>query len=239
MKLKTKISKLTEDDLILRGEKLSHLISSSSFSESIFLLLNKRKPSEVENKVFSALLISCIDHGAGTASSLSSRFIMSTGNSLNTAVSGGILALGDYHGGASEKAMEQLKKVKDVKAFVSKTLKNKEIIFGYGHKIHKNEDPRVKEILKLCKSLEYDSKYIKLAQEIETSIEKTKGKKLCLNIDGLMAAILLEMGFSPLAARGVFIIARTPGLVAQAIEEKETEKPVRRLDEKDISYEDE
>jgi citrate synthase len=44
------------------------------------------------------------------------------------------------------------------------------------------------------------------------------------------------MGFSAEAGRGVFIIARTPGLVAQAVEEKENEKPVRRVNEEDIEY---
>ena len=72
--------------------------------------------------------------------------------------------------------------------------------------------------------------------EIESVLEKEKGKKLCLNIDGLIAAILLEMGFSPQAGRGIFIASRTSGLIAQAIEEAEEEKPVRRIDEKDISY---
>jgi len=237
MEFKTKISKVTEDDMILRGEKLSSLISSSSFSDSIFLLLNKKKPSSEESKVFSALLVSSIDHGMGTTSSLASRFVMSGGNSLNAAVGGGILALGDYHGGAGEKALEQFKEISNAEEFVSGALASKKVIFGYGHKIYKTEDPRVKQVLELCNSVGYKSKYIDLALEIESALEKAKGKKIILNIDGLMAAILLEMGFSALAARGVFIIARTPGLVAQSIEEKEEEKPVRRVDEEDINYE--
>ena len=36
--------------------------------------------------------------------------------------------------------------------------------------------------------------------------------------------------------RGVFIIARTPGIVAHVVEEALREKPVRRLSEKDVEY---
>ncbi|MBC8500723.1 MAG: citryl-CoA lyase [Nanoarchaeota archaeon] len=236
MEFKTRISKLTKDDMIIRGEKLSSLIKENSFTDSIFLLLRNRKPTQKESKIFSAMLISIIDHGMGTTSSLTTRFVTSTGNSLNTAVGAGVLALGDYHGGAIEKAMIQFKEVKKAEKFVSKNLKDKKIIFGYGHKIYKEEDPRVRQIISLCRELNYPSKYISLAINIEKSIKKKKGKKICLNIDGLIAAVLLEMGFSPKVGKGIFIIGRVPGLIAQAIEEKEEEKPVRRVDETDIDY---
>lgn len=249
MKFKTKISKLTEDDMIIRGEKLSTLIKNNSFTDSVFLILRKRKPTTKESKIFSAMLISIIDHGMGTASSLTSRFVMSTGNSLNTAVGAGVLALGDYHGGSIENAMVQFLKLlkqegkisdKDItimaEKFVSKSLENKKVIFGYGHKIYKHEDPRVKQILSLCKKLKFISRYIALANAVEKQLEEKKGKKICLNIDGLIAAVLLEMGFSQNVGKGIFIIGRIPGLVAQAVEEKEEEKPVRRVDEGDIEY---
>jgi citryl-CoA lyase len=249
MKFETSISKITSEDVVIRGEKLSALIKENSFTDSIFLLLNKRKPSQGESKIFSAMLISIIEHGMGTASSLTSRFVMSTGNSLNTAVGAGVLALGDYHGGAIENAMKQFKELIEdykvisekridsiAKKYVSESLKKKKIIFGFGHKVYKHEDPRVKQIISLCKSLNYRSKYIALAKKTEHYLEEKKGKKICLNIDGLIAAILLEMGFSLKVGKGVFVIGRVPGLVAQAMEEKEREKPVRRVGEEEIEY---
>ena len=236
MEFKTSISKVTENDVIIRGKKLSLLIESNSFTDSIFLLLNKREPTQVESKIFSAMLISIIDHGMGTSSSLTTRFVTSTGNSLNTAVGAGVLALGDYHGGAIENSMEQLLQIKDIEKFVKETIDNKKVIFGYGHKFHKDTDPRVEKILSLCNKLKYNSKFIDLAKEIEIKLERLKGKKICLNIDGLIAAILLEMGFKPNIGKGIFIIGRTPGLVAQAVEEKEKEKPVRRIEEDEIKY---
>jgi citryl-CoA lyase len=237
MQFKTAISKIGEDDLIIQGEKLSNLIEASSFTDAAFLLLNKRKPNDVESKLFASMLTAVIDHGMGTTSSMTTRFVMSGGNTLNAAVAGGVLALGDYHGGAIENCMKQLQEAsEDPDAFVSSIFDNKKIIFGFGHKHYKEADPRTGRILALCEKLSYTSKYLDTVKKIGQLIEEKKGKKLCLNIDGIMSAILLEMGFPPGVGKGIFIIARTPGLVAQALEEKECEKPVRRVPESEIEY---
>lgn len=236
MEFKTSISKMTDDDHIIRGEKLSELMGGS-FSNAIFLILKGDRPNDKESKLFETCLISIIDHGMGTASAMASRFVASTGNSVNSAIGTGILALGDKHGGAIEKAMQQLVIVQDVAGFVQENLASKSTIYGFGHKIYKDEDPRAKQILSLCAELDYKSKYIDLVQEIEKEIEKQKGKKIVLNIDGLIAAILLEMGFASNVGKAFFVIGRTPGLAAQVIEELESNEPLRRLDENDIKYE--
>ena len=170
----------------------------------------------------------------GTTSSLTTRFVTSGGNSINTAVGAGILALGDFHGGAIEEAMRQFAIIDNSEKFIDEMLNNKKIIFGFGHKVYKENDPRTVKLLELCEKEGFNSKHIDNALKIE-SILAQKGKKLCLNVDGVIAAILLEMKFTPEQGRAVFIIGRTPGLAAHAIEEKE-EKPVRRVDEEDIEY---
>ncbi|MFT4303780.1 MAG: citryl-CoA lyase [Candidatus Woesearchaeota archaeon] len=243
MEFKTSISKITEDDMILRGEKHSDLINTLSFSDTIFLLLTSKKPEKTESNIFSAILTSCIDHGMGTTSSLTARTVMSGGNNLNTAVGAGILALGKYHGGAIEGCMNQLIEIKNknvpTKEYVKQMLDNKKTILGFGHKVYKKQDPRVVQLLEIAKKNNITSEnnhHVKTVLEIEQAIEEIKGKKLILNVDGLIAALLLEMNFTPEQGNGVFIIARTPGLTAQAIEEKQREKPVRRINEEDIVY---
>ena len=68
---------------------------------------------------------------------------------------------------------------------------------------------------------------------MEIALNKAKG--ISLNIDGAIAAILLDMGFSPKAIRAVFILSRTLGISAHCIEEA-NEKPYRRLEKSDIEY---
>ncbi|RME31629.1 citryl-CoA lyase [Candidatus Woesearchaeota archaeon] len=236
MKCKTAVSHLTDDDLVIRGEKLSSLVAEASFTDAVFLILSGRKPAAKESRLFASILTSIIDHGTGTASALTSRFVASTGNALNASVAAGVLALGEYHGGAIETAMRQLADVKDAKAFVAEALKEKRRIMGFGHKVYKDEDPRVTQLYGIAEEVGYESPYLTLARDIERELAVQKGKKLVLNIDGFIAAALLGMGFPPEVGKGVFIIGRVPGLVAHAVEERQREKPVRRLDEADIEY---
>ena len=178
MKFRTSISKLSDEDVIIRQERLSSLIEGASFSDTIFLLLTGRRANRKESAMFAALLVSIIDHGMGTTSSLTTRFVMSGGNALNTAVGGGILALGDYHGGAIENAMLQLRAIRagagDLEEaaakYVHRAMSKKETVFGYGHKVYKKRDPRTVTLLDLSHSLNYTSPYIDLATFIETAL---------------------------------------------------------------------
>lgn len=242
MEFKTSISKITNEDVVIRERKLSSLMKEASFTDGVFLILKGSYPTEQESKLFSAMLLSIIDHGMGTTSALTSRFIASTGNDVNVAIGGGVLALGDLHGGAIENCMAQLLEFSKLSTDALTTeitkcvVDKKGKLFGFGHKHYKVFDPRAKILLDFCKDFKYSSQFIDLVVSMEQLIETVKGKKLVLNVDGLLSALLLSMGFSPIVGKGFFIIGRVPGLVAQVIEEIETEKPVRRLDESEIKY---
>ena len=239
MEFKTRISKLVQEDVVIRSEKLSSLISAGKFSDSIFLLLSGRKPSAAESVLFEKMLISVIDHGMGTTSSMAARFIASGGNALNVGVGGGILSIGDHHGGAIEKAMQQFyawqKMGKEkARAEIKDMITAKKTIYGFGHKIYKDEDPRVVLLLEEVKKKKFSSSHLYLKDEVEKLFAEAKGRKIPLNIDGLLALLLCDFGFDPLLGKGVFIIGRTPGLVAQTYEELKYEKPVRRIEEEEI-----
>lgn len=241
MKYQTKISKIGNNDVTIRDTKLSHLIKNESFSNSIFLLLSGRKPSKKESILFEKILISIIDHGMGTTSSMTSRFVASGGNSLNVGVGAGLLSIGDYHGGAIENCMKQFYELKEMnnskqQELINSKINDKQIIYGFGHKIYKNGDPRVKIISDIVKEIKFESKFITIIEMVETSFNKIKNKKVYCNIDGLIAALLCDFGFDSLLGKGIFLIGRTPGLVAQTYEELKFEKPVRRIDEEEIEF---
>ena len=67
------------------------------------------------------------------------------------------------------------------------------------------------------------------ARAVEKSFADAK-KSLPINVDGAIGAILADLGMNPAAFNGIFMIARTPGLVAHVIEEQTREKPMRRID---------
>jgi citrate synthase len=98
---------------------------------------------------------------------------------------------------------------------VADYLENKKIIGGFGHRIYKDIDPRAQLILKVLGETGRGEEFIQIATDIETEIQSHKGVKLPLNIDGAIAVVLCSFDWSPKLAKAVFIIARTPGLCGQ------------------------
>ena len=73
------------------------------------------------------------------------------------------------------------------------------------------------------------------ARAVEKAFAAAK-KLLPINVDGAIGAILADLGMDPAAFNGIFMIARTPGLVAHVIEEQTREKPMRRIDPVNHGY---
>ena len=218
------------------GYDLTKLAGNSSFARTIYLILKGEMPDKNSEKMLDAMLSIAIDHGVEPASVVAARNVYSGGSPLQAAVAAGILAFGEYHGGAIEVTMENLKKYQPlgVKKLVEDFVKAGVRVSGFGHRLY-TVDPRTKKLLELAKKFGFWGKYVKFAVDLESELSK-ESKPLPLNIDGIFAALLLEMGFNPKVGKGVFIIARTPGLVAHVVEEALREKPVRRLTERDVEY---
>ena len=62
------------------------------------------------------------------------------------------------------------------------------------------------------------------------------GKALPINVDGAIAALLIDLDIPRELANAFFIMARVPGLVAHVYEEQTTQKPMRRIHPSDHEY---
>ncbi len=238
MKWQTNITNVNNGHEIIRGKKLSDLIQKNTFTESIFLIWRGRLPNANETKMLDAILTAGIDHGTGTASAMTSRIVVSAQNSMHVALSAGILAMGERHGGAIEKAakffVENINN-KNLKQTV-RDLKDKKIrLAGFGHAVL-TEDERSTVLFSLAKELGFFQEACQVAVNVLEELNNISSKKLPLNIDGAMGAILADMGFAPEMMKGVFITARVPGLVAHIYEETKNDAGLRRLDESEIEY---
>jgi citrate synthase len=231
---KTEIGDSRKGMTVVRGYELTELIGNISFSQAIFLVLTTRMPSEKEDALFNAILVSSIEHGLGAPSTQIARTVASTGNAMNAALAAGLLAQGKYHGGAVEECMRTLLKEETGMQIVADATARNAILSGFGHKVY-TTDPRTQRLFTLAQEHGYHGKYVERALQIETALEQAKGKKLCINVDGAIAALLCELGFSPELSNGIFAISRISGLVAHITEERK-EKPYRRLSEDEYEY---
>jgi citrate synthase len=244
LKWRTSITKVEPNKLITRGYLQEDLIGNVSFSEMIHLLIKGKLPSKNEAKMLGAVLVSFCDHGVTPPSTQTARIMASTGSPLHACIAGSLLAFGKNHAGAIEYAMkilqEGIRKAEDdineiAEEIVNHFLKNKEKIFGFGHRYH-NEDPRAPRLMELAKKYNCFSKHSELAVAIESLLFEKKG--IQMNIDGANGAILSDMGFDWQVGSGIFMIGRLPGILTHVDEERTREPSFRKFFEMDEIYYD-
>jgi len=236
-KWKTKIGKATKDKTVVRGYDLKELIGKITFTEMVFLEFIGKLPSKEEKEMMDAILVSTVEHGITVPSITTARISLSSGNQLNAAVAAGLLGIGKYHGGAIEQAAKLFQENlnSDTEEIIKKFKEEKKRIPGYGHKIY-TTDPRTVKLLEIARENNISGKHIELALNIEKSLEKATGRKLCLNVDGCIAAIISDMGFDWRLGNGLFILPRTAGIIAHVHEEWLDGKKYRRLSEEETEY---
>jgi len=204
-------------DAVIRGEDLEEVMDME-FADAIWLLLKGEKPSDKESKIFNTILSSSIDHGVGNPSTVSARTVQSGGNDMNTSVAGGVLALGDKHGGAIEECMRILQSQESAHEIVERYLENDDKIPGLGHKVYDDQDPRAQKLLQRAENLGLAGEGIEKMKRIQ-EVFADKKVSLVMNVDAGIAAVMSDLGWSPELGKGFFIVARTPGLVAHVHEE--------------------
>ncbi len=234
-KWKTSIAGIVDGETIIHGYKITDLIEKVNFTEAIWLELKGELPTEKERAMLDSILISTIDNGLGPPSVTNARNSASAGNPMQAAVAAGVLGVGEAHGGAIEECAQLLQMGLSAEKLVEKVIASGERIPGYGHKVY-TEDPRSKQIFEKAKALGFYGEHCGLAVEVEKILEEKKGKKIPINVDGAIAAVVSDMGFDYRLGKGFFIIGRVVGLIAHIFEEYVREKPFRRIPDEEIEY---
>lgn len=206
---------------VIRGESLENVMDMD-FADAIWLLLKGEEPSREESEIFNTILSSSIDHGVGNPSTVSARTVQSGGNDMNSSVAAGVLALGDKHGGAIEDCMEMLQSDRSAEQIVDDFLESGDNIPGIGHKVYDEEDPRASKIIEKAEELGVAGDYTEKMKDIRSEFADQK-VSLVLNVDGAIAGVMSDLGWGHRLGKGLFIIARTPGLVAHVREEMDEE----------------
>ncbi len=221
----------------VRNLPLAELVGQVSFAAAVFYMITGQMPNPNQEVVFNALLVASLDHGLSPASGFVPRVVASTGNPIIHSLAAGLMALGPYHGGAIEGAAQIFQQVADqgINSLEETHFVAKKRLLGFGHPHYKHNDPRADQLFDLARQQSIGTKYQEIAFLIQKSIYERLGKHLIINIDGAIAALLLDLGFPPQAGNGLFALARCGGMIAHILEEYQ-EKPVRRIDEADITF---
>src|SRR5215471_18105260 len=240
------ITRIQPNKVAVRGYDIAELMGRVSFGAAVYLILTGELPSAAVASLMDALLVSSIAHGATPPSSLSARNVASTGATLSASVAAGLMSINRHHGGAIEDCARQLKAIADCAAQESISLNEAatrtlaamreagERMSGFGHRLH-TKDPRTARLFELAREAGVHGAHMQAARAVERAFADAK-KSLPINVDGAIGAILADLGLTPTAFNGIFMIARTPGLIAHVIEEQRREKPMRRIDPVNHGY---
>jgi citrate synthase len=245
----TSLTRVAPDEIEIRGYPVDELMGRLSFAEGVYLLLRGEVPSHDIGRLFDAVLVSSIDHGVTPPSTLAARNVATSGSPLKDAVAAGILGFGAYHGGDIETCMrflqdglalrrEGVSYDETAARIIAGSLARAPLPPGFGHRLH-SRDPRASKLLQMAHELDLDGEHCQLLRVVERVVNAAPGRSahpVPVNVDGAIAAVCGDLGFDPEIANGLFIIARIPGLLAHAAEERARPDPMRQIDPKDHYY---
>ena len=214
------------------GQPFNHPRNSLNYAEN-FLHMCFAVPAEdyVVNPILAEamdkIFILHADHEQN-ASTSTVRLAGSSGANPFACIAAGIASLwGPAHGGANEAVLNMLNEIghKDnIAEFVARARDRDDPfrLFGFGHRVYKNFDPRAKVLRQTCHevldALGVQDPLLELAMELEDMALKDPyfiDKKLYPNVDFYSGIILKAMGFPTSMFTVLFAVARTTGWVAQ------------------------
>ena len=173
------------------------------------------------------LLILHADHEQNCSTS-TVRMAGSSQANLFATVSAGIAALwGPLHGGANQAVIEMLDKIRkdncNYKKYVelAKDKSSDFKLFGFGHRVYKNYDPRAKVIAKaadrVLNELKLEDPLLDIARNLEQVALKDdyfKERNLYPNVDFYSGIIYKAMGIPTNMFTVMFALGRLPGWLA-------------------------
>jgi citrate synthase len=185
-------------------------------------------------KALNVLLILHADHEQNCSTS-TVRLVGSAKVNLYAAVAAGICALwGPLHGGANQMVLEMLEEIRrtksDVKTVIERAKDKRDpfLLYGFGHRVYKNFDPRAKIVRQTCvevlKAMDTKDPLLDLAMELEERVLQDEyfiQRKLYPNVDFYSGIVYRAMGIPVNMFTVLFAIGRLPGWIAQWKEAQE------------------
>jgi len=243
------------DELKYNGQMVSEITKQNNgIGKTIGHLWLKKDIPEWLAKYFELILVMTADHGGMVSGAHNTIVASRAGKDLISSLCSGLLTIGDYFGGALNKAGQQFYEAMYVKKYTPKEfvdqMKNKgELISGIGHKVKSidNPDSRVKLLKEYVMNNFTHKETVMYGLEVE-KITTQKKNNLILNVDGFIALSLIDAFKTVLSEdetleiiedglmNGFFVLGRTIGFIGHWYDQKRLKQGLFRLPDKDIEY---
>lgn len=213
-------------DLVEKGYGIEHVIG---------LQLTGRLPSQAEAQLIKRLIILTVDNGPSVSGALATILASCAGIPLAQSVAAGLIMIGPRFGGAVTDAARYFEYgyknyQNDVPSFLEYMKKEVGPVPGIGHRkfSKKSPDLRVQSTIGFIRENKLDTPILDFALNVEKATVAKKDN-LILNVDGMMGAVLRDLGFDIEGLNGFFIIARTIGLCGHWVDQRKNNSRLIRL----------
>jgi citrate synthase len=220
-----------------RGESKVNFERQGSLANLILTALNKEKPRPQHEKLLNIVWTAYADNGLD-APTFTSMIVGSCHADPYYNIVAGLSALrGPYLGGAGERLLVQIGKLRDpsvARAWTNGMIKRGWRIPGFGHRLYQNADPRV-ELLKPEAEKLASQTGNELFFSVASAMEKEatillRPKGIAVNINFYASLIFHMLGSEPQMVPCLFAIGRMAGLIARLREYLENNRLFRPLE---------
>ncbi len=234
----TSLCRYTDTEIFYRNHNLVDelLTDDSDFVTVMMQHILNRPVSPSQKRVMNAILIVMMEHGL-TPSAITTRSIyMSAPENLQGAVAAGLLAVGSQFVGTIENNARLLSELVDLDAdaqaaraaeIVREHRARKAHLPGFGHHLHKPDDPRALKLLEIGERESDNPRYLRALKTLSAAVDTEFDRHITINATGATAALLGDMDIPVNLMRGFAVISRAAGLVAHIAEEQQ--KPSGRF----------
>ena len=210
----------------------------------LYMMRDDGQFTALEAKVLDICLVLHAEHGGGNNSTFTTHVVTSTGTDTYSTIAASIASLkGPKHGGANLKVQRMFADIKEhckdwenvdeVCAYLEKILDKQAfdgagLIYGMGHAVYTNSDPRAVILKKFAKSLS-EEKGIQKEFALYELVEREAGKLImqkrqmfkpvCANVDFYSGFVYTMLGIPEELFTPMFAISRISGWCSHRLEE--------------------
>eukprot|EP00887_Chlorella_sp_A99_P004947 scaffold4.g4947.t1 len=229
--------------------------SGASVADAIGLLWFKRRLPAYATRFIEMCVVLCADHGPCVSGAHNAIVTSRAGKDLISCLVSGLLTIGPRFGGAIDDAARYFRDACDrgleADEFVEEMKRKGLRVPGIGHRIKSrdNRDARVALLQTYARRYFPSVKYLDYAIQVE-GYTLQKAANLVLNVDGCIGALFLDLlhsvGVFTKAEiqdivdigylNGLFVLARSIGLIGHALDQKRLGQPLYRHPWDDVLY---
>ena len=216
----------------------------STAENILYMLRDDGHFTELEAKVLDICLVLHAEHGGGNNSTFTTHVVTSSGTDTYSAIAASIASLkGPKHGGANLKVQNMFADIKEhckdwdnvdeICAYLNKILDKEAfdglgLIYGMGHAVYTNSDPRAVILKEFAKKLS-EEKGMQNEFGLYETVENVAGdlimqkrqmfKPVCANVDFYSGFVYTMLGIPEELFTPMFAMARISGWCSHRLEE--------------------